>query len=273
MKNNYVILIVLFAVLVLVSCDLKEAEITTDYSDIEVKNMMQGFWHLTGYKGSVDEAVKLEGTAMDIDGDEITFYSRFQPDSEQIDFSVSGGNVVKYTYNDESYEMDSTFKTKDGYELMILRGDGETLKFEKTTYDAYYLYKGISEGRIDKYSYSIYLEDELTDEQLFSYIAEIHWKELYYLYTDGTTGEMDPYALILYKYGLWGTSQFDADVYYVDWEVANGELIVTYSGDESYYFPIDYVYDKEAGYAYLYLYNTDQGQEGNAWVLWSQVSY
>jgi len=248
-----------------------EVEIDTDYSNSEVEDMMQGFWQLTGYKGSLEEIIKLEGIAMDINDDEIDFYSRFEIDGEEVDFDISGGDTIKYRYNDIRYEMDVSFKTKDGYELMILKGDGETLKFEKTTYDAYYLYKKIAEGNIEKYDHSIYLDDDLTDEQFISYIADIYWNELYYLYTDGTTGEMDPYILTLYYHGMWGTSQYVDDIYYVSWEVSDGVLAVIYTGDEAYYFPIDYIFDKDSGYAYLYLYNTDEGQEGNAWVLWEKV--
>jgi len=270
MKRNFVILIILCAILSLVSCTVKETEIDTDYSSSEVEDMMQGFWHLTGYMGSVDEAVKLEGVAMDI-GDEIDFYSAFEIDGEEIEFDISGGDTIRYKYNDKRYEMDISFKNKDGYELMILRGGGETLKFEKSTHDAYYLYKMIAQGNKEKYEYSIYLEDELTDAELISYLADSYWNELYYIYADGTTGEMDPYSFTLYNHGMWGISQFVDDIYYIDWEVANGELLVTYSADEIYYFPVDYVYDKETGYAYLYLYNTDEGQEGCAWILWDTV--
>lgn len=271
MKKNFVILILLCTVIAFSSCTQTQQEIEKDYSNVEIEVIMQGFWHLTGYKGSLDEEVKLEGVAMEIDDDAIDFYSKFQIENEKIYFDVSGGETIKYRYNEKEYEMDITFKNKDGYELMILRGDGETLKFEKTTYEAYYLYKGIAEDKVEKYNYSIHLEEEMTDEQLSSYITEIYWNELYYLYADGRTGEMDPYALVLYKHGMWGTSQYGEDVYYVNWEITNGELIVTYSDGESYYFPIDYVYDKPAGYAYLYLYNTEEGQQGSAWILWEKV--
>lgn len=271
MKRNFVILIILCAVLIVSSCAEREVRVDDDYSSSEVEGIMQGFWHLTGYKGSLDESIKLEGVAMDIDDDEIEFYSMFEKDGEKVSFDISGGDTIKYKYNDERYKMDISFKNKDGYELMILRGEDETFKFEKTTYDAYYLYKGIAEGNIAKYSNSVYLEDELTDAELISLLKDTYWNELYYLYPDGKTADMDPYIFILYGHDMWGISQFVEDIYYIDWNVIDGVLLVIYSDDETYYFPVDYAYNKDTGYAYLYLYNTDEGQEGCAWVLWDIV--
>lgn len=270
MRKNLVILIVLCAVLILTSCSQNQGKKEDDYSNSEIKDMMQGFWHLTGYKGSLEESIKLEGIAMDID-DDIEFYSDFEVQGNKVNFDISGGDNIKYKLDNKSYEMDVSFKNKDGYHLMILRGEGQTLKFEKTTYDAYYLYKGLLEANIEKYSHSIYLEDELTDDEITALLSDSYWNELYYLYSDGKTSEMDPYALTLYKHSMWGISQFGEDIYYVNWEVKNGELIVTYASDESYYFPVDYTYDKDTGYAYLYLYNTDEGQEGCAWILWDYI--
>lgn len=275
MKKMKLFICAAFVFILLVSgCDSLElgaGSESQEYSEEEILEMMQGFWVLTGHEGNVSEEIKRGGVALKIDDDEMDLYSGFSRIDKDIKIKISD-DTIEYYDDGTQIELEISFETVDGYELMILSSDGGTSMYEKTTKDAFYLYQGFIKNEEGTYDHSTYIYDNLTDKELEWYISDIYWHELYYLYADGTMEDMNPYTMVMFSSDMRGIMEYTDKTEYVEWEVYDSKLYVTYdTDDETYYFPIDYEYDSTTGYAYLYLYDTNEGFEECAWVLWYEI--
>ena len=275
MKKFIIYAVIIFAFLAFCSaCNFlgfnSEAD-EEEHSEYKTLEMMQGFWMLTGYKGEVSEKIKQSGVALHIYNSNFDMYAGFILKSEKTKINLSEGNIVEYNMEGKTHKTEVSFDIKDGYEIMILNGDDGYMQFEKCSKELYFLYKDFAENSLGSYEFSIYLEDELTDKELAWYIADAYWNEWYYLYPDGTYSEMDPYSMVLYSSDMSGIMNYVEEKVYVAWEVYEKKRYLTYQDGDVYFFPIDYRYDSTTGYAYLYLYDTEEGYENCAWVLWDYV--
>jgi len=275
-KDKLIITLICIFVLQLSSCYKANTVYHDDQNEQElsenVHDNMQGFWHLTGYEEQRNELIKRTGIAVDIDGIEIDLYSLFVMNKENavIDFVDNG--TFKYTIDGEVKEVDISFKSEDGYDLMIWNEDGKMAQFEKSSLDIFNLYKGFStKVSADLEDKTLSLEVNLSDEELSSYISDIYWEELYYLYTDGTTEEMYPNNMVFYSLDKKGLDETTDGTSYITWEVTDRELYITYEDGNVYYFPVDYSKDISQGFQYLYLYDLREEYEGCAWIFYSEI--
>jgi len=265
----YMLMIVPAAIFLLGCAQTKET--TQVYTGDELLEKMEGFWVLAGYGDSSDEHAKLQGIAYDIDSRGMDIYSNFQVQNKDMQIDIKKGNTIVYYEGSEMKEADVSFDTRDGYELMIFdSGENEAL-YERMSKSEYYLYQGFAENESAGYDSSTYLSDEISDKDLEWYLQDTYWNELYYIYPDGTTETMNSFMMVMYSSDRSGIMDYVDETLYVTWEVYDQRLYLTYENGETYYFPIDYEYDSETKYAYLYLYDTEEGYEGCAWVLWDYV--
>ncbi len=271
MKKSIISILILFvALLSLGSCSAFKEE-KTQTTDGETMDKMQGFWVLAGYEGELNEKIKLSGAAIDIDGSSMDMYEDFFVIADDVGIDISQGNILVYKKGNKNYAGEISFKIQDGYEIMIFDSEEGYMQFERSSEDVFYIYKEFKRNENASYESYIYLEDELTDKELAKYIADAYWNEWCYLYPNGAYSEMDPYSMVLYSLDMSGFMEYVDETIYVGWEVHDGKLYLTYESGETYYFPIDYEFNNITRYAYLYLYDTEEGYEGCAWVLWAYV--
>ncbi|MBN2879525.1 MAG: hypothetical protein JXN65_07830 [Clostridia bacterium] len=269
-KLQIYMLIIVLATVFLVACEEPE-ETEQVYTGDELLDKMEGFWVFAGYKEGSDEYAKLQGIAYGIDSRGMDIYSNFELQNKDMQIDIKKGNTIVYYEGSERKEADVSFDTRDGYELMVLESvDGTTL-YEKMRMSEYYLYEGFAENKSASYDASTYLSYELTDKDLEWYLEDTYWNEFYYIYPDGTTETMNSFMMVMYSSDRTGIMDYIDETINVTWEVYDQRLYLTYEDGETYYFPIDYEYDSETKYAYLYLYDTEEGYEGCAWVLWNYV--
>jgi len=274
MKKFIISAVTIFLVLTLcASCNILEKDSTTDneLSEYKMFEMMQGFWVLAGHKGEVSEKIKQGGIALSIYNSNMDIYTDFVVKNEKVELYLTDGNILEYYTAGDKHTAEIFFETKDGYELMVFDGDEGYMQFEKCSEQLFYMYKDFAEGALGSYEYSTYLEDVLSDKELTWYIEDAYWNEWYYLYADGTYSDMNPYSMVLYSSDMSGVMNYVDETIYITWEIYDEKLYITYESGDTYYFPIDYEYDSATGYAYLYLYDTEEGYEGCAWVLWDYV--
>ncbi len=273
MKKTKLLIILPVFMLLLSSCGglgvSKETKIYPTDED-ELLDMMQGFWALTGQDEIVDEYTKSLGIAVRIDNELMNTFNNFESEYENADILLIDADTFEYKKNEKNVRVDIYFEERDGYQLMIWEEDGTDYYYEKTDINWYYMYEGFNLSKT-AYDSSVYLEDMLTDSELSWYISDVTWRELYYRYADGDTAEMNPHRIVLNIEDHSGTYRSGDSFNEIEWEVDNSELYFTYENDETYYYSIDYSYDADNGYAYLYFNDLGEGYEGCAWIFYTLI--
>ncbi|MEX1378392.1 MAG: hypothetical protein AB1Z23_13080 [Eubacteriales bacterium] len=275
MKKLSLFLAILMLVLMFSSCHQLDVLFGSDnaeeFSD-DLRENMQGFWFLTGINGNINEDMKQQGIAMQVEGEIYSTYIGFEIEVQNKYLDISEDDTLKYSIGGMESQTNVIFDKKDGYTLMILESLGDTLIFEKTSIDTFNLYKGMTDAlpELIRNGNTVYLSESLSDAQLRFYVSDMYWFELYFMCSDGSTAEMLENDFILYSDGT-GIDEFSDSTEYVTWEVESGFLYIYYDDGSIFYAPVDYAYDAATGYVYLYLYDQNEGYEGCAWIYYNYI--
>ena len=275
MKKFFLVVVIIFIISMFSSCQLLDSVFhsgdSDEFSD-DIAENMQGFWFLTGTNGEISEDTKQTGIAIDVDGTTIDTYVGFEIDQQNKHLNISENDTFIYLIGGSEGEANVDFQKKDGYTLMTLRSSSENLIFEKTDFETFNLYKGMTEAEpvLERGGKTVYLSDSLSDEELIFYITDTFWFELYFMCSDGSTAEMLENTFILYSNGT-GVDEFTDSTEFITWEIEDGYLYIYYDDDSVFYSPVDYAYDAATGYIYLYLYDQNEGYEGCAWIYYNYI--
>ncbi|MBT3319839.1 MAG: hypothetical protein HN389_08755 [Clostridia bacterium] len=105
-----------------------------------------------------------------------------------------------------------------------------------------------------------------TDADIITFITDVTWHELYYLYADGSTEPMTEVALIFSPDGTFEET-FDGVFSRGTWYVEDGFLYLFYTeSEESYYYPVFIEQDTVSESYYLYFGDLEEGYEGCNWI-------
>jgi hypothetical protein len=109
------------------------------------------------------------------------------------------------------------------------------------------------------------VEEELTDNQLSEFISGVQWRNLHYVYSDGTTEETSFNMVTFDLDTMTGVDTFEKSFDFI-WSIEKGEIYFDYVSNEEQdddLYQMDYSYDGTHGYLYLY---DGRGGEGSAWI-------
>ena len=228
---------------------------------------MQGFWLACGVDGQLDDIVRMEGIALVFENYIMASYTAFEMDAETstIEF-IDDSTFTYYDYDTGTQEVLSvTFETIDGIEVMTI-SDGETaINLERSSEDLMWTYYDWADDEL------LYLDTELTDDDILFLIADADWTYSYYYHADTMQYEAASAVEIFTFYSTGYGEYANADSWYeTTWYVMDGKLYVTiYAENEVYLeFYVDFEYDGTT--YYMYLYNATDGFAGDAWVYTGQ---
>ncbi len=111
---------------------------------------MQGFWLVCGLGNDISDDYRKSGQAMEVDGMKVTFYSGFEAESADNDFSFDDDDTIRYTDEGEEHTSDVTFETIEGKEYMVISEGDITVCLEKSSEDEMMSYKMVGTDTLKK---------------------------------------------------------------------------------------------------------------------------
>lgn len=226
----------------------------------EALSNLQGFWHYCGDEGVLSDESRMDGVAFEFNDMNIYLYSEFSDDPIEGSFSLIDENTIDYVSEGESLVIEFVFETIDGINILSMTVEGETVNFEKSSFDEMLVYQDMAgeEGEI------VLLNEELTDSALEYWLSDVSWEFYGYVYPDESFEEAGVYEMIALYSDYSGYLDTDDSQNEFSWYVEDSYLILNYTNGESAYWPVDFEYD--GSNAYTYLFDLQEGFEGGFWV-------
>lgn len=235
-------------------------EVIIEYYEMgeETLSKMQGFWLACGAEGIIADATRQVGFAMEFKGNKMDVYEYFEPLVADTEIVFTDEDSVEFDDEGILTTMDISFETVGGQDVMTVVLNGDRIHMEKTTYNQMF------EHKVETPSTVLYT-DNLTDDELEYWIADTEWYYIFYFYPDGSY-DLDEtiYNKITLYSDFTGEDDLGDQIVPFSWYVVDSNMYITYTDGSQYYFPIDFEYDGTT--AYLYIYDLNEGYEGNAYI-------
>ncbi|MEX1376311.1 MAG: hypothetical protein AB1Z23_02445 [Eubacteriales bacterium] len=228
----------------------------------EMLAKMQGFWLVCGVDGDIYDAVRMQGSAVIFEGNQMSSYSYFELDEEVYEIEFIDDSTFVYTDAGEQVELTISFETIDGLEVMSMTDGDTTINLEKSSVDTMWTYY-----EMDDDGALIYLSDVLTDAQLEYYISGADWTFVYLYDTDGQYYNAEAREVFTFFSDYTGLYEYEGVMYDTTWYVSDS-IIYIYIYDDTSEFYVDYMLDMEYdGEAfYMYLFDSTLGHQSSAYV-------
>ena len=224
---------------------------------------IEGFWHQCGEMWETGRYFKTFGYAYEIEGMNITYYENFEVVFEDKPFTFVDENTIMFKLNGTERMLMIEFVIIDGFEFLFLYDDYNNMElfYTASSYDEMMAYKGLRE----RYNETIYLEDELSDDELRFYLTETNWYTLYRYHPDGTYESLDYMERIYFwEDGTGLIEHYDGTLTEITWNINNEYLVIYFYNGTSITYIVDY--STTELYPYLYIFGDRDGRNGAATV-------
>ena len=110
-------------------------EVNVEYFGSKTLKNLQGFWLACGENGTISDSVRYLGLAIEFDENKMDFYASKEVDTTNIEFIFFDDKTINYTEDGDEYTVDIEFDTIDGIDVLSMSNEGQTINFEKSSYD------------------------------------------------------------------------------------------------------------------------------------------
>ena len=228
-------------------------------SENDLQAKIQGLWWVCGTSEEppADNVIIAQGKAFGIDGNSMYSYYNFIDDMTGITLNFVDEDTVQFDYEGIEYTFDANFETIDGIEYFVMAFSDVSYYLLPTTYDAFVSVVDTTAVPANPGADATYTSDADIRGLLVR-----EWNQIYYL---DASGEQDDdfydYNIKFYADGSF-EEVYDGEDYAGRWAVLNGVLVMNYTNDDVFIWPVFVEYKQDMQAYMLYMEVVGDNKQG-----------